>query len=156
MKARRLVSRMLGLASWASAGGVALSVALGVALGCASPRSSRLPAIPPPAPILADAPDTPDTAEKECAQVVADLKRYGECGLLDEDRRWWMGKWSELVEIDLALVKNPKLDEASRNEIAVSCRKAAQAVGWAATQCSAEAATRESTGTEPPPPPSPP
>ncbi len=163
MKARRLGSRVLGLANLATlanliVAGMAVAAFAVVTLGggCASSRGSKLPDIPPPQPILADAPDTPGTAEKECSQVVADLKRYGECGLLDEDRRWWMGKWSELVETDLALVRNPKLDEASRSEIAVSCRKAAQAVGWAAEQCAAQAATRETTGVKPPTPVAPP
>lgn len=115
--------------------------ALGAA--CGGPRAApRAPQDPPPAPILADAAGTPGTVEEECQKVVDDLKRYGKCGLLDEDRRWWMGKWSEYVENDLALVKNPKLDADSKQQIAVSCRKAAEVVSWAAEVCDEQAAQK--------------
>jgi len=116
-----------------------MSATLMILSACGAPaKSAQLPA-PPPAPILADEAGTPGTAEEECNQVVADLKRYGQCGLLDEDRKWWMGKWGEMVETDLALVKNPKLDAESRTQIAVSCRKAALVVGWAAAVCAEQA-----------------
>jgi hypothetical protein len=119
---------------------IALALPLAASSGCAPAKQQKLPQLPPPAPILADDPGTPGTPEAECQQVVADLKRYGQCGLLDEDRRWWMTRWSELVEIDLALVKNPKLDDASKQQIGVACRKAAVVVSWAATVCAEQAA----------------
>jgi hypothetical protein len=117
----------------------AMMVASLAATACGSGSQRKAPAMPPPAPILADEAGTPGTVEEECNQVVIDLKRYGQCGLLDEDRKWWMGKWGEMVETDLALVKNPKLDAESKTQIAVSCRKAALVVGWAAAVCAEQA-----------------
>lgn len=115
---------------------------LATSLGCASAHQQKPPPTPPPAPILADDSGTPGPPEAECQKVVDDLKRYAQCGLLDEDRRWWMNRWSELVEIDLALVKNPKLDDASKQQIGVACRKAAAVVTWAATVCAEQAAEK--------------
>lgn len=120
---------------------------LAILLACAPARRQTLPPLPPPTPILADESGTPGTPEAECQKVVDDLKRYGQCALLDEDRRWWMGRWSELVEVDLALVKNPKLDDASKQQIAVACRKAALVVDWAATVCAEQAAQRAAAAT---------
>lgn len=118
---------------------VTMMVASLATAACGSGSRNKAPAMPPPAPILADEAGTPGTVEEECNQVVIDLKRYGQCGLLDEDRKWWMGKWGEMVETDLALVKNPKLDAESKTQIAVSCRKAALVVGWAAAVCAEQA-----------------
>jgi hypothetical protein len=111
-------------------------------LGCARPRSSRLPVIATPTPILADAADAPGAPEKECGQVVADLRRYSQCELLDDNRKWQMARWLEYVEIDLALAKNPSLDDASKRQIAVACHKAALMMGSAADRCVREAAAR--------------
>lgn len=114
-----------------------------LAASCAGSGSRARPAqAPPPAPILADEAGTPGSVEEECQRVVVDLKRYGRCGLLDDDRRWWMGKWGEYVENDLALVKNPKIDAESKQQIAVSCRKAALVVSWAAAVCDEQAAAK--------------
>jgi hypothetical protein len=112
---------------------------LAASAGCASTQQSP-PQAPAPAPILADAADTPGTAAEECGKVVVDLERYSRCDLLDEDRRWWVGRWAEYVKIDLALAQNPKLDADSLKLLAVSCRKAAAAVGWAASVCTQQAA----------------
>ncbi|MBK7534109.1 MAG: hypothetical protein IPI49_01815 [Myxococcales bacterium] len=93
-----------------------------------------------PAPILADEASAPGTAEQECARVVAELGRYGTCGLLDEDRRWYLARWRELVETDLALAKSPSVDDAAKGQLAVSCRKAWLALADAATRCADQAA----------------
>ncbi len=128
-------SRKFSLAALASAMLVAASA------GCAS-NQQKLPETPAPAPILADAADTPGTAAEECGKVVVDLERYSQCDLLDEDRRWWVGRWAEYVKIDLELAKNPKLDADSLKLLAVSCRKAGAAVGWAASVCAEQAAAK--------------
>jgi hypothetical protein len=132
---------LLRAMGWAMGRALPMTQALALAMtACGSgARTKPSQSIPPPAPILADEAGTPGTVEEECNQVVADLKRYGQCGLLDEDRKWWMGKWGEIVETDLALVKNPKLDAESKTQIAVSCRKAALVVGWAAAVCAEQA-----------------
>lgn len=139
-----------------------LSISLGALLapmGCAA-KQQKLPQLPPPAPILADAADTPGTAAEECSKVAADLERYSKCGLLDDDRRWWVGRWAEYVKTDLELAKNPKLDDDSLKLLAVSCRKAASVVGWAAEVCLQQAAEKEAAeaagGATPAPSPAPP
>jgi hypothetical protein len=113
-----------------------------VVSACAPPSRTPLPKIPPPAPIMADAPSVPGTPEQECGKVVTDLRRYSQCGLLDKDRKWFVARWLEAVEIDLALATSPKLDDASKQQIAVACHKAAAAVGNAAERCAQEAAVR--------------
>jgi hypothetical protein len=113
-----------------------------VVSACAPPSRTLQPKIPPPAPIMADAPSVPGTPEQECGQVVTDLRRYGQCDLLDKDRKWFVARWLEAVEIDLALAANPQLDAASKQQIAVACHKAAAAVGSAAERCVQQAAAR--------------
>lgn len=97
---------------------------------------------PAPAPILADAPTAPGSAEVECATVVSELRRYSECGLIDDDRRAYLVRWLEAVQTDLALAKSPDVGEAAKRELAVSCRKAGLALTDAASRCAAQAATR--------------
>jgi hypothetical protein len=70
-----------------------------------------------------------------------------------------VGRWAEYVKIDLELAKNPKLDEDSLKLLAVSCRKAAAVVGWAAEVCAQQAAEKDAAaagGVTPPPAPAPP
>ncbi|MEZ4358829.1 MAG: hypothetical protein R3B48_01515 [Kofleriaceae bacterium] len=115
--------------------------AIGLALGaCARPRP--LPTVPPPAPILADDPSTPATAEEECGQAVTHLRRYSECALIEVQRREWLGRWLEAIERDLAIAGQPGIDDASRQQIAVACHKAARVLHRTADRCLAEAAAR--------------
>lgn len=109
---------------------------------CGAPRGSAAPPAPAPAPILADAPEAPGSAEVECATVVSELRRYSECRLLDEDRRAYLARWLEAVQTDLALATSPEVGEAAKRELAVSCRKAGLALTDAATRCAAQAASR--------------
>lgn len=112
--------------------------------GCGAPKGSAAPsaAAPAPAPILADAPEAPGSAEVECATVVSELRRYGECRLLDDERRAYLARWLEAVQTDLALAKSPQVGDAAKRELAVSCRKAGLALADAATRCAAQAASR--------------
>jgi hypothetical protein len=146
MKEIRRVGLALRLGALGALGALVATAATTACASGAGARSQQQQQPPAPsgplaslAPILADDAGTPGTVEEECNQVVADLKRYSQCGLLDDDRKWWMGKWGEMVENDLALVKNPKLDAESKTQIAVSCRKAALVVGWAAAVCAEQA-----------------
>jgi hypothetical protein len=110
--------------------------------GCAGKAGAKGSGLPPPAPIVADAASAPGSPEIECNQVVADLRRYGQCNLLDDDRKKWIARWLESVEVELALAKNPTIDDASKQQIAVACRKAAQVLGRTAERCEQEAAAR--------------
>jgi hypothetical protein len=127
--------------SWRAAASLSTCVALAAA-GCASPARRTTTPAPAPAPILADAAQTPGTAEQECGEVVVHLRRYSQCTLIDEDRRDWLGRWSDAVASDLALASRPGIDEASRQQIAVSCRKAAEVLHRTADRCAAEAEAR--------------
>lgn len=125
-----------------------LSAAFGVALlgaapacGGSAPRPAA-PSTPAPAPILADVAEVPGTAADECALVVRELERYGRCGLLDDDRRWYLARWREQVATDLALAESPHVGDEAKRQLAVSCHKAALALTDAATRCAAEAAAR--------------
>lgn len=124
--------------------GAALALALLAPAISACSRPARGPATPAPrpAPILADDASAPGSAEQECATVVAELRRYGQCGLLDDDRKWYLARWLEQVETDLALARSPAVDEPAKQQLAVSCRKAGLALTDAATRCAAQAAAR--------------
>lgn len=112
------------------------------ATGCAAPRGPAAAAPPAPAPILADEPTAPGSAEVECAAVVNELRRYSECRLIEDERRAYLARWLEAVQTDLALAKSPDVGEAAKRELAVSCRKAGLALTDAASRCAAQAVGR--------------
>jgi hypothetical protein len=112
------------------------------ASGCGGASAPARPPAPAPAPIHADDATAPGSAEAECATVATELRRYSQCGLLDDDRKAYLGRWLDAVEVDLALAKSPSVDDAAKAQLAVSCRKAGLALADAATRCAAQAAAK--------------
>lgn len=111
------------------------SVAFGTLAACAtSPR----PLAPPPGasqPIVAESGIALGTAKAECETLLAEIRIYARCPLLNDDDRADAEAQADQASIDLAPAGSPKVGEKSQADIAIACHKAAVATHAANIRC---------------------
>lgn len=115
-------------------------VAFGTLAACAtSPR----PVAPPPGanqPIVAESATALGTAKVECETLLAEIRIYARCPLLNDEDRADAEAQADQASIDLAPAGSPKVGEKSQADIAIACHKAAVATHAANLRCTEPAA----------------
>jgi hypothetical protein len=103
------------------------------AIGCKHVTSD--PPVKPGPPISAQADVPLETADAECAGLVAALDSYGKCPNLDEGGRHWAEAAIEAAEESWAAGKKAKPDEPSLHAIAAACHRATESMRAATVRC---------------------
>ena len=115
-------------------------VAFGTLAACAT--SPRALAPPPGAsqPIVAESATALGTAKVECETLLAEIRIYARCPLLNDGDRADAEAQADQASIDLAPAGSPKVGEKSQADIAIACHKAAVATHAANIRCAEPAA----------------
>lgn len=95
------------------------------------------PPVKPGPPILAEGEVELETAEVECAGLVAALDKYGQCPNLEDGDRQWTRNAIEAAEESWAAGKKSNPDEPSLHAIAMACHRAALSMQAATERCHA-------------------
>lgn len=105
------------------------------ASGCHAVTSD--PPVKPGPPILAQGDVQLDSADAECAGLVAALDKYRQCPNLEDGDREWARAAIEAAEESYAAGKKANPDEPSLNAIAMACHRAAASMHAATERCHA-------------------
>ena len=94
------------------------------------------PAKPGPL-ILAQGDIELESADAECAGLIAALDRYGQCPNLEDGDRQWARAAIEAAEDSFAAGKKANPDEPSLHAIAMACHRATMSMRAATERCHA-------------------
>jgi hypothetical protein len=106
-------------------------------LGTGCHAVTKDPAVKPGPPIMAQGEVELETAEVECAGLVAALDKYGQCPNLEDGDREWTRNAIEAAEESWAAGKKANPDEPSLHAIAMACHRAALSMQAATERCHA-------------------
>jgi hypothetical protein len=114
-------------------GSLLMVFGLGGLTGCKHVVSD--PPVKPGPPISAAGDVELETADAECAGLVAALDSYGKCPNLDEGDRHWAQSAIEATEKSFAAGKKANADEPSLHAIAMACHRATESMRAATVRC---------------------
>ena len=95
------------------------------------------PPVKPGPPIVAQGEVDLESADAECAGLIAALDTYGKCPNLEDDQRQWARSAIEAAEESFAAGKKSNPDEPSLHAIAMACHRAMVSMRAANERCKA-------------------